>query len=69
MATMRSDKGSGLQGKIAQFFSDNPDEYLTIADAVVKWNATPKQIRDTICHIRHRGMRLRVVDSVLRVSA
>ena len=47
--------GSGLKAAINTFFEGNPDEWLTIDDAVLKWAATRKQIQDAVANIKRDG--------------
>lgn len=48
--------GSGLRPQIERFFFENPDEWLTLADALIKWPGhSAKQIRDACACIKRDG--------------
>lgn len=44
-----------LRRRIKEYFKANPDEYLTPADASVKWGATQPAVRQTASVMRQRG--------------
>ena len=46
---------TSLRTQIVAFFKENPDEWLTMADACIKWERTSKQIIDTVSCIKRDG--------------
>jgi hypothetical protein len=46
---------TSLRAQITDFFKENPDEWLTMADACIKWERTNKQIIDTVSCIKRDG--------------
>ena len=57
---------TGLTAQIMDFFRENPDEWLTIDDAVLKWGATRKQIRDAASGLKQRGEIVRSEDGIIK---
>jgi len=44
-----------LRRRIKEYFDANPDEYLTNADASIKWGYTQSAVRQSVSQMRVRG--------------
>lgn len=44
-----------LRSRIKAYFTANPDEWLTITDAAVKWGVREPSVRQTMTQMRRRG--------------
>lgn len=44
-----------LRSRIKTYFADNPDEFLTITDAAVKWGVREPSVRQIMTDMRRRG--------------
>ena len=59
--------GSGLRPQIEAFFRDNPDEWLTLSDALIKWPGySAKQIRDACACIKRAGGIVRSDNGIIK---
>jgi len=55
-----------LKARIENFFEANPDEWLTLADAVAKWGVTRKQVVDTVSFIKGKGGVVRTEGGIVK---
>jgi len=46
---------TGLRASLLAFFRDNPEEYLSVCDAAVKFNASKSVVRDCSNRMRKLG--------------
>jgi hypothetical protein len=45
----------GLRGKLLTFFAENPQEELTPADVIVKFDAHPRTVHNTLSRMAYAG--------------
>lgn len=48
--------GGYLPQRIVDFFAENPDEELTMNDAMVKFDCTSRQLHETLIRLRSVGV-------------